>query len=101
MAWFGDALRQQHGSTHLDLPKYAGITAELAARHNTGELMQKASAIDRLRSNLNTNVHEALALENGFIPRLCVSRGRIRRVTPFRVGSVLTVEVTFGTFPAS
>lgn len=67
VAWFGDALRQQNGGVHLDLPAYAAATAALAGNLDSTALMQKASAIDKLRANLNTNVHEALALENGFI----------------------------------
>ena len=67
VAWFGDALRQQNGGKHLDLPAYAAATAALAANLDSNALMKKASAVDALRGNLNTNVHEALALENGFI----------------------------------
>jgi DNA polymerase-3 subunit delta' len=67
VAWFGDALRQQHQRPHLDLPEFSAATASLARTLDTMSLMQKASAIDKLRDNLNTNAHEALALENGFI----------------------------------
>lgn len=67
VAWFGDALRQQHGGKYLDLPAYAAATSVLAGNLDSSALMKKASAVDALRANLTTNVHEALALENGFI----------------------------------
>ena len=67
VAWFGDALRQQHDRPHLDLPEFSEATTNLARSLDTATLMQKAAAIDKLRDNLNTNAHEALALENGFI----------------------------------
>jgi len=67
VAWFGDALRQQNGGRYLDLPAYQTATAALAGNLDSNALMHKASAVDKLRSDLNTNVHEALALENGFI----------------------------------
>ena len=67
VAWFGDALRQQHERPHLDLPEFSEATTEMARSLDTATLMQKAAAVDKLRDNLNTNVHEALALENGFI----------------------------------
>ena len=65
--WFGDAMRQQHGVTHLDLPAYAAATGALAARMSIDELSDRIDAVEDLRANLNTNVFEALALEVGFI----------------------------------
>ncbi|MBP6601829.1 MAG: ATP-binding protein [Verrucomicrobiales bacterium] len=65
--WFGDAMRQQHGVTHLDLPGYAAATATLAKRFSIDELSDRIDAVEDLRANLNTNVFEALALEVGFI----------------------------------
>lgn len=67
VAWFGDALRQQHERPHLDLPEFSAATSDLGRSLNTATLIQRAAAIDKLRDNLNTNAHEALALENGFI----------------------------------
>lgn len=65
--WFGDALRQQNGGKHLDLPEFADATGQLARSLNANELSRRVDAIDDLRSNLNTNATEALALEVGFI----------------------------------
>jgi DNA polymerase-3 subunit delta' len=65
--WFGDAMRQQHGSKHLDMPEFAAATGVLASRLSLDELSRCVDAVEELRSNLSTNVFEALALEVGFI----------------------------------
>ena len=65
--WFGDVLRQQHGSQHLDLPEFAETTKKLSRELTINELSRRIDAVEELRSNLNTNVFEALALETGFI----------------------------------
>ncbi|MDF1814483.1 MAG: hypothetical protein P1V20_19915 [Verrucomicrobiales bacterium] len=65
--WFGDALRQQNGGTRLDLPEFADATLQLAQNSTSDELSRKVDAIDQLRSHLNTNATESLALEVGFI----------------------------------
>ena len=67
MAWFGDALRQQAGGAQLDLPDYAAITRQVADRHPGPELDRKIQSVERLRSHLETNVQEALAMEVAFI----------------------------------
>lgn len=67
VAWFGDALRQQSGSTHLDLPDYAGATGALAEKCTARELGRRIDAVEALRSHLNTNVQESLALEAAFL----------------------------------
>src|SRR5690606_22536800 len=53
--WFGDAMRQQHGVTHLDLPAFATATGALAARLSSEELSRRVDAVEDLRANLNTN----------------------------------------------
>ncbi len=65
--WFGDAMRQQHGVSHLDLPEFAAATGTLASRLSIDELSHCVDAVEELRANLNTNVFEALALEVGFV----------------------------------
>lgn len=67
VAWFGDALRQQAGGAQLDLPDYAAITRQVADRHPGPELDRKIQSVERLRSHLETNVQEALAMEVAFI----------------------------------
>lgn len=65
--WFGDALRIQNQSGHLDLPDYKEATGKLARDLSLDELCEKIEAVEDLRNNLSTNVFEALALEVGFI----------------------------------
>lgn len=67
VVWFGDALRQQHGSRHLDLPGFAEATGEWARRCGPDELDRRYRAMEQLRSNLATNVNETLALECAFL----------------------------------
>lgn len=67
MMWFGDAIRQQNGAMHLDLPDYAEATRRLATEASTDQIGRRVDAVETLRANLNTNVFEALALEVGFI----------------------------------
>lgn len=67
VTWFGDALRHQNGSQHLDLPDYTEGTGKLAKTLTLNQLSKKIDAVEELRSHLNTNVQEVLALEAGFI----------------------------------
>jgi DNA polymerase-3 subunit delta' len=67
MQWFADALRQQSGVTQLDLPEWGGITAQLAQKISTPELLKRLQAIEQLRENLNRNIQEALAVEVAFL----------------------------------
>lgn len=67
MMWFGDAMRQQNGGRHLDLPEYAEATKKLSDTADVDELGRRVEAVETLRGNLSTNVFEALALEVGFI----------------------------------
>ncbi len=67
LMWFADALREQNGVTHRDLPDFARGTEALARQVSTDELSRKVEAVDELRGHLNTNAQEALALEVGFI----------------------------------
>ncbi len=71
--WFGDALRLHalpsggQAGLNLDLPEYADATGKLAADYSIDQLTERIDAVEELRSNLSTNVFEALALEVGFI----------------------------------
>lgn len=73
-SWFGDALRQAVGSPGLDLPGHRDSTARLAAAWPPDRLIEAVEAVDFIRRHLETNVHEALALEVGFL-RLLTGRG--------------------------
>ena len=67
VAWFGDALRQQTGYGRLDLPEDAAATAELARALPAADLSRRMAAVESLRSDLATNVQEALAVEVAFL----------------------------------
>lgn len=67
VVWFGDALRQQQGAPHVDLPAYAEATAALAGQFGVEELTRRLAGIERLRDHLGTNVNESLALEAAFL----------------------------------
>ncbi|NNE92246.1 MAG: hypothetical protein HKN23_11410 [Verrucomicrobiales bacterium] len=68
VTWFGDALRQQNGSPHLDLPEYTKGTGQIAKQFSPGELNQKIEGIQDLRTQLtSTNANEKLVLEAGFL----------------------------------
>ncbi len=65
--WHGDALRQQRGSHQLDLPEFQAQTAATAKRIGEQGLLERLDALEALRTDLNTNVNETLALECGFL----------------------------------
>lgn len=65
--WFGDALRQQNGFERLDLADFESDSRATATSIQPKDLLRRLEALEELRSNLNTNVNENLALEAGFI----------------------------------
>jgi len=65
--WFGDALRQQNGGKHLDLPDFAEATRKFGASLGTWELSKRVEAVNSMGGHLQTNATEALVLEVGFI----------------------------------
>jgi DNA polymerase III subunit delta' len=67
VAWWGDIVRQKTGTTHLDLPEYAGATSALAEKMELPDLLNRVKALRKLEQNLHTNVNAALALEVGFL----------------------------------
>jgi len=67
LMWFGDAMRIRHGVRHLDLPDYAEATQRLSQSHDVDDLSRRLEAVETLRSHLNTNVFETLALEVAFL----------------------------------
>lgn len=74
VAWFGDALRQRSGYGRLDLPADAAATAALARGMSGADLAHRMAAAEALRSDLATNVQEALAIEVAFLEAF-VSKG--------------------------
>ena len=67
LQWWADVARQQNQGVHLDFPQWRGITAEIAVRFSTSEVLKKISALEELRENLNRNVNEQLAIEVAFL----------------------------------
>ncbi|MEM7384202.1 MAG: hypothetical protein AAF514_04585 [Verrucomicrobiota bacterium] len=68
LTFFGDGLRQQIGYTRLDLPAFAPASQAIANAFSPAELEKRLKAIETMRDQLTgTNVHEALALEVGFL----------------------------------
>lgn len=65
--WYGDALRLQRNSGHLDLPEFRAAVERASQQSSEAELLNRLSALESLRTDLNTNVSEGLALECGFL----------------------------------
>tara|TARA_R110002096_G_scaffold147671_16_gene307695 strand:- start:30661 stop:31629 length:969 start_codon:yes stop_codon:yes gene_type:complete len=65
--WYGDALRLQRNSDHLDLPEFRNAVENAAQQTTEAELLNRLTVLENLRSDLNTNVSEGLALECGFL----------------------------------
>ncbi len=64
--WLGEILRHSVGLPATDLPQYAAVISQAAPHYTPASLQLRIQAIEELRSNLSTNVREALALEVGF-----------------------------------
>jgi DNA polymerase III subunit delta' len=65
--WLGEIQRRHFGLPALDLPAWAHLTEELAAKHSVADLHRRMKAIDEMRRHLATTVREVLALEVGFL----------------------------------
>lgn len=67
LAFLGDALRLQQGIGHLDLPRCRAVTEGVGRRFEVRELIDRFAALEKLRSLLDTNTQEKLALEATFL----------------------------------
>jgi DNA polymerase-3 subunit delta' len=67
LAFLGDALRQQHGVTHLDLESRRAATEAMARRCAPAELSRRFGALERMRTLLETNASEKLVFEVSFL----------------------------------
>lgn len=63
IAWFGDALRLKSRAPHIQLSEYEDELKSLSSTKSVPELMRRIAAIENLRDDLKTNVHEQLALD--------------------------------------
>ncbi|WP_367873701.1 hypothetical protein [Luteolibacter sp. Populi] len=66
-SWMADVLRCKTGATGLDFPESASRTTAIAAAEDLPRLVRRMEALGELRSTLDTNAQEQLALEVGFL----------------------------------
>lgn len=66
-SWMADVLRCKTGSVGLDFPGSAAVTAGVAEAEDLSRLVRRMEALGELRSTLDTNAQEQLALEVGFL----------------------------------
>ncbi|MDA7881275.1 hypothetical protein N9A94_03130 [Akkermansiaceae bacterium] len=66
-AWVGDLVRQKAGGAWLEFPEYAETMARAVVEEDLDVLLRRVAAMEELRSLLETNVVEALALEVSFM----------------------------------
>jgi hypothetical protein len=66
-SWMADVLRCKTGAAGLDFPASAPHTQSIAGAEDLNRLVRRMEALGELRSNLDTNAQEQLALEVGFL----------------------------------
>lgn len=64
---FGDALRAAFTGTGAALPEYRDFTRRMGERWSAGDLLRRMHGLEQLQDHLSRNVHEALAIETGFL----------------------------------
>lgn len=67
IAWLGDVVRIKCGVDTLDYPKQKNVLQRIAESEAIDSLLLRMEALESLRSTLETNASEALALEVYFI----------------------------------
>ena len=67
MAWMADALRCQAGAPCEDFPEVSALIASFSKTESTFSLLKRVEALENLRSSLETNASEQLAIESGFL----------------------------------
>ena len=72
--WWSDVLRSSNGVAQRSLPRAEEETRALASRFSTTEILKRIRCLEGLRDNLNRNIHEALAIEVGFLTIFTMSR---------------------------
>lgn len=66
-SWMADVLRCKTGSGGLEFPASGAALEKLAEAEDLGRLIARMDAVGEMRSNLDTNAQEQLALEVGFL----------------------------------
>jgi DNA polymerase-3 subunit delta' len=67
VGWLADVLRCQVGYARLDFSQHAEVIRKVADEIVHRDLVRRLGALEDLRTNLATNVQEALAMEVAFI----------------------------------
>ncbi len=67
LAWLADLIRVKTGSGGLDFPQSEPFLKKIAVTQTITRITQRVDALDRLRTSLETNAQEQLALEVGFL----------------------------------
>lgn len=67
MAWMADLLRVKVGAGGLDFPDSRDILHGIADDHSESALLQRMDALNSMRTTLETNAFEPLAIEVGFL----------------------------------
>jgi len=65
--WFGDIIRLQHKTIHLDLPHYRAKTERSAGEIALPELLNRIRALESLQEQFSRNVQESLAIDVAFL----------------------------------
>jgi DNA polymerase III subunit delta' len=65
--WFGDIVRLQQNTFHLDLPHYRPKTERAAGEIPLPELLDRMRALESLQDHFSKNVQEGLAIDVAFL----------------------------------
>lgn len=67
MAWMADALRCRTGCPCEDFPEVSALIEKISKTETVASLLTRVEALEQLRSTLNTNAQEQLAIESAFL----------------------------------
>lgn len=67
IAWLGDVLTHQAGGMAIRFPEYETYIQNLMTQETIPSLLRRIEAIEQLRADLKTNVHEQIALDVGLL----------------------------------
>lgn len=67
MAWMADALRCQAGAPCEDFTEVSALIESFSKTESAFSLLKRVEALEDLRSSLETNASEQLAIESGFL----------------------------------
>jgi len=67
ITWMGDIIRSKCAVERIELPTERETMLQIASGHDLPDLLQRMDALENLKSHLQTNVQEQLALEVAFL----------------------------------